>query len=203
MDNQGMLIILSGPSGSGKDTILSELSRRETQVRVSTSLTTRVKRDWEVDGSDYYFVSKEYFNKKLEENMVLEFAEYGGNYYGTPKAPVDDMLEKGYSVILKIEVQGAQKIREIYPDAVSIFLMPPSMQVLEERLRCRETEDEEDIIRRMSIAAGEIKRAVEYDYIVVNNEVNYAVSDICCILCAEKRKSKRAKNIISEVVNNA
>ena len=156
----------------------------------------------ESDGIHYYFVDKDYFMRKIEEGQVLEYAQYGINYYGTPKAPVDELLAQGRTVFLKIEVQGAEKIRKLYPEAVSIFLMPPSMAALEERLRCRESEDEEDIQRRLTIAVDEIKRAVEYDYIVINDIVSYAVSDICTILDAEKQKTFRCKNIISEVINN-
>lgn len=201
-NNNGLLVILSGPSGSGKDTILTELTKRDMNIKVSTSMTTRKKREWEVDGIHYYFVDKDYFMRKIDEGQVLEYAQYGINYYGTPKAPVDELLAQGRTVFLKIEVQGAEKIRKLYPEAVSIFLMPPSMAALKERLRCRESEDEEDIQRRLTIAVDEIKRAVEYDYIVINDIVSYAVSDICTILDAEKQKTFRCKNIISEVINN-
>ncbi len=203
MTKKGMLIVLSGPSGSGKDTILNELTRRETDVNVSVSMTTRAKRDCEIDGVHYYFVTREYFERTIAENKALEYAEYGQNLYGTPKAPVDEMLAAGKTVVLKIEVQGAERIRSLYPDAVSIFLMPPSMSVLEERLRRRETNDEEDIQRRLIIAADEIRRSTEYDYVVINSVVDYAVSDISSIIRAERQKTFRNKNIISEVLNNA
>ena len=202
-NKKGMLIVLSGPSGSGKDTILNELTRREIDVNVSVSMTTRAKRDCEIDGVHYYFVTREYFERTIAENKALEYAEYGQNLYGTPKAPVDEMLAAGKTVVLKIEVQGAERIRSLYPEAVSIFLMPPSMSVLEERLRRRETNDEEDIQRRLSIAADEIRRATEYDYVVINSIVDYAVSDISAIIRAERQKTFRNKNIISEVLNNA
>ena len=203
MNKSGLLIILSGPSGSGKDTILTELTKREADIRVSISLTTRKPRDWEIDGKNYYFVDEGYFRRKLESEQILEYAQYGTNFYGTPKVPVDQWLSEGKTVILKIEVQGAEKIRTIYPDAVSIFLMPPSMKMLEERLRRRETEDEDEINRRLSIAVSEIKRSVEYDYYVINDIVGYAVSDICAIIQAEKQRTSRMKYIISEVINNA
>jgi guanylate kinase len=203
VNKSGLLIILSGPSGSGKDTILCELAKRESDIKISISMTTRKPRDWEVDGKNYYFVEEKYFKRKLESEQILEFAQYGTNYYGTPKAPVDLWLSDGKIVILKIEVQGAEKIRSLYPEAVSIFLMPPSLKVLEDRLRKRETEDEDEINRRLSIAVSEIKRSVEYDYYVINDTVSYAVSDICSIIQAEKQKTFRMKNIISEVINNA
>lgn len=203
MSKNGLLVILSGPSGSGKDTILCELARRESDIRISISMTTRKPREWEADGKNYYFVDEGYFLRKLEGEQILEYAQYGSSYYGTPKAPVDLWLAEGKTVILKIEVQGAEKIRSLYPDSVSIFLMPPSLRILEERLRRRETEDEDEINRRLCIAVGEIKRSVEYDYYVINDVVGYAVSDICAIIQAEKQRTFRMKNIISEVINNA
>jgi len=203
VSKNGLLVILSGPSGSGKDTILCELARRESDIRISISMTTRKPREWEADGKNYYFVDEGYFLRKLEGEQILEYAQYGSSYYGTPKAPVDLWLAEGKTVILKIEVQGAEKIRSLYPDSVSIFLMPPSLRILEERLRRRETEDEDEINRRLSIAVGEIKRSVEYDYYVINDVVGYAVSDICAIIQAEKQRTFRMKNIISEVINNA
>lgn len=203
MIRNGLLIILSGPSGSGKDTILYELAKRERDIKISISMTTRKPRDWEVDGKNYYFIDEGYFKRKLESDQILEYAQYGSNFYGTPKTPVDLWLSEGKTVILKIEVQGAEKIRALYPDSVSIFLMPPSLKILEERLRKRETEDEDEIGRRLSIAVSEIQRSVEYDYYVINDIVGYAVSDICAIIQAEKQKTFRNKNIISEVINNA
>ena len=202
MLEQGLLVILSGPSGSGKDTVLTSLTAKDSGMKLSISMTTRPKRGNELDGGDYYFVTREYFEKKITEGSMLEYAQYAGNYYGTPKRPVDDMLARGETVILKIEVQGAEKIRAIYPDAVSIFVMPPSVSVLEQRLRGRDSEDEEELRRRMFIANSEIRRATEYDYIVVNDVLDRAVEDIETIIKAEKFKTKRNVKIISEVMNN-
>ena len=202
MSSKGVLIILSGPSGSGKDTVLNELVKVMNDVKISISMTTREKRAGEIDGLHYYFVNREYFEKMISENKVLEYAEYANNFYGTPKDPVDEMLSAGKSVILKIEVQGAEKIRKIYPDVISIFLMPPSMKVLEERLRGRNSEDEEVLQHRLVIAGEEIKRASEYDYIVINDTVENAVEGIKTIINAEKSKTIRNKNIISEVINH-
>lgn len=203
MSKKGLLVVLSGPSGSGKDTILTELEKRERDVKISISMTTRKPREWEVDGIHYYFVNEDFFKRKIEEGQILEYAQYGNSFYGTPKNPVDTWLSEGKTVILKIEVQGAEKIRKLYPDSVSIFLMPPSMKVLEERLRKRESEDDDEVARRLSSAVGEIRKSVDYDYYVVNDVVNYAVSDICAIIQAEKQRTARNKNKISEVINNA
>ena len=201
MSENGILIIFSGPSGSGKDTVLNKLIAGREDIKVSVSMTTREKREGEIDGTHYYFVSREYFEKKVSEDKMLENAEYNGNLYGTPKAPVDEMLKSGKAVILEIEVQGAEKIRKLYPDVISIFLMPPSMRVLEERLRGRGTDDEETINHRLVIAREEIKRAPEYDYVVINDTIENAVAGIETIINAERKKTFRNKKIISEVIN--
>ena len=179
---------------------LGEAGRED--IKVSVSMTTREKREGEIDGTHYYFVSREYFEKKVSEDKMLENAEYNGNLYGTPKAPVDEMLKSGKAVILEIEVQGAEKIRKLYPDVISIFLMPPSMRVLEERLRGRGTDDEETINHRLVIAREEIKRAPEYDYVVINDTIENAVAGIETIINAERKKTFRNKKILSEVINN-
>lgn len=202
-NGKGLLVVLSGPSGSGKDTVLAEIAGRESNFEVSVSLTTRPPREREIDGVHYYFVTRDYFERKLNDNQILEYTEYNGNYYGTPKAMIDNWLSLGKTVVLKIEVEGAGHIREFYPDAVCIFLMPPSMRSLEERLRKRESEDDEDVHRRLVIAQSEVKNAVDYDYIVVNDVLEYAASDVCSIIRAEYRKTKRMKYMISEVIKNA
>ena len=201
-NRQGLLVVLSAPSGCGKDTVLAELDNRM-EIKRSISMTTRTIRPEETDGVDYYFVSEEYFLKKLDEGQILEYTNYNGNFYGTPKAAVDEGLRKGETVVLKIEVEGGSNIRRMYPDSVSIFLVPPSMQTLEDRLRKRSSETEEEIQSRLTIALGEMKHAAEYDYIVVNDRLDDAVSDIRAIIRSEKHRTLRSKNIISEVINNA
>ncbi|MCR4615227.1 MAG: guanylate kinase [Clostridiales bacterium] len=199
MNKKGILLVLSGPSGSGKDTVLNELAKDD-GIQLSVSMTTRAKRDWEIDGTHYYFVTPEYFKRKIEADEVLEYTVYSGNYYGTPKAAIDEWLNEGKTVVLKIEVEGAANIRRIYPDAVSVFLLPPSMKVLEERLFRRESEDTEEIKRRLKIAESEILQAEYYDYVVVNDVLDYAVSDLRTIISAENKKTSRNKDLINKIL---
>ena len=201
MRDAGMLVVLSGPSGSGKDTVLAELFESDVDFVRSVSMTTRLPRDGETNGVDYHFVEEDYFLSSINEGKMLEYAKYGVNYYGTPKAPVDNWLNEGKTVVLKIEVQGAGNIRNLYPDVVSIFLTPPSMEVLEKRLRGRGSECDEDVKRRLDIACSELARIGEYDYVVVNDDLESAVDDIKTIIKAEKLKVSRRNNILSEVKN--
>ncbi len=201
-NNDGMLVLFSGPSGVGKDTVLDIILDKDERLQRSVSLTTREKRSGETDGKDYYFVTKDKFLEMVDGGQVLEYAQYGENIYGTPKAPVDRWLDEGKTVILKIEVKGAQKIRELYPDAVSIFLLPPSMQVLEERIRMRGTEDENDISRRLKIARNEILRSADYDFVVVNDNIEEASNNVLGIIRALNYTCKRMNKKISEVINN-
>lgn len=199
MHNDGLLVVLSGPSGSGKDTVLAELFKLDIGLVQSVSMTTRKPRDNEKDGVDYLFVDENCFVSAIENGKMLEYAKYGNNYYGTPKAPVDNWLNENKVVVLKIEVQGAGNIRKLYPDAVSIFLAPPNKQILEERLRNRGSEDDEDVRRRLDIACSELERICEYDYVVVNDDLMDAVRDIKTIIFAEKLKVSRRNKILSEV----
>ncbi len=199
---KGLLIVFSAPSGCGKDTVLARLEK-EADFRRSISMTTRQMRDGETDGVDYYFVTQDYFLKKLEQGQILEYTNYNGNYYGTPKSAIDDWLKKGETVILKIEVEGAENIKKLYPDSIGIFLIPPSIKILEQRLRNRSSETEDEVQSRMTIARNELKHAVNYDYIVVNDLLDDAIEDIKSIIRSEKHKTERSKNIIREVINNA
>lgn len=175
MSNKGVLLIFSGPSGSGKDTVLDELVKVDSDVVVSMSVTTRKPRKGEVNGEHYIFVSKEEFEKNIERGKMIEYVQYGENYYGTPKDPIDKWLAEGKTVILRIEVQGADRIRELYPDVISVFLMPPSVRALHKRLAGRGSEDEHSIRCRMEIAMNEMIRASDYDYIIVNDRLEEAV----------------------------
>lgn len=183
-ESKGLLIVFSAPSGCGKDTILNELFKREecTDMVVSLSMTTREPRAGEVDGVDYYFVTRESFLNLIEEDRLIEYAEYNGNFYGTPKDPVDNWLSQGKTVFLEIEVQGASKVRKKRPDAVSIFILPPSLEELERRLRNRKTDSPETIAKRIKIAPDEIARSVEFDYCVVNDNITRATDEVYDII---------------------
>lgn len=201
-NKEGMLILFSGPSGAGKDTVLDVVLNKNKDLQKSVSLTTRKIRDNETDGKDYYFITVPEFQDMIEKGEVLEHAQYGSNLYGTPKAPVDKWLSEGKTVILKIEVQGAKNIKEMYPDSVGVFLLPPSMEVLEERLRSRGTEDEDDIRKRLEIARDEMQKSVDYDYFVINEDIESASDDVLTIIKALDFSHKRMNNFISEVINN-
>ncbi len=181
-NKKGVLVLFSGPSGVGKDTVLDIVLNKDKNLQKSISLTTREIRENEVDGKDYYFISSEEFEDMISKGQVLEYAKYGSNFYGTPKAPIDEWLGEGKTVILKIEVQGASKIKELYPDSVSIFVLPPSMKELENRLRSRGTESEDDIKKRLDIARGEVERSKDYDFIVINDDLDIASDKVIAIV---------------------
>ena len=202
VNKEGVLVLFSGPSGVGKDTVLEVVLNKDEELQKSISLTTRNIRENEIDGKDYYFISLSQFHDMIDKGEVLEYAQYGANMYGTPKAPVDKWLSEGKTVILKIEVQGAQSIKEMYPDSVGIFILPPSMEVLENRLRSRGTEDEADILKRLEIARNEIRKSVDYDYFVVNEDIEKAADDVLTIIRAIDFSKNKMKNFISEVIDN-
>jgi guanylate kinase len=203
MRNKGLLIVFSGPSGAGKDTILNRLIEKNPNIRLSVSATTRAPREGEENGKDYYFVTREHFESMLAQDEMLESAQYCGNYYGTPSAPINNWLSDGYDVILEIEVQGGGQIKKKCPDCVSVFILPPSFAVLEQRLRNRKTENEETIQKRLTTAHKEILQANHYDYAVINDTVEKAVDDINAIICAEKHRLVRDKDLIERVLENA
>ena len=189
-NNRGVLVIVSGPSGAGKSTIISRVSQLRPDIRFSVSATTRQARPGEVEGHDYYFKSQEEFWEMIKLDAFLEHAEYVGNYYGTPAAPVDNDLAQGYNVILDIEVQGAAQVMEKRPDAVSIFLCPPSLEELERRLRGRGTDSEEKIRDRLMAAHREYAQAHKYSYIIINDDADTAVRELDAIITAERCRSK-------------
>ncbi len=187
-----MLIVLSGPSGVGKGTVRKEIfSREDNTFHYSVSMTTRKKRPGEVDGKDYFFVSKEEFEKEIENGGMLEYAKYVDNYYGTPLKYVNEMLDQGKDVFLEIEVKGAMQVREKVPDGLFIFLTPPDLMELRQRIINRGTDDLATIDKRMEKAVGEIEMMQNYDYAVVNDEVPKAAEKIQTIIRAERWRVKR------------
>ncbi|MBQ3094190.1 MAG: guanylate kinase [Clostridia bacterium] len=191
MSKKGMLIVLSGPSGSGKGTIVSKLLAKRDDTVLSVSMTTRAPREGEVDGVHYFFTDREEFEKMQSLDAFLEYAEYNGNYYGTPESSVRNWLAEGKNVILEIEVQGAERVMDHRADLVSIFITIPSMEELRRRLVGRGTENEETIAARMAVAKRELQRAFRYDYVVVNDDVDAAVERINTIIEAEQLRFSR------------
>lgn len=203
MTEKGLLIVFSGPSGVGKDTLLREFLRTSPDCVRSVSVTTRAPREGEVHGQDYFFVSREEFGGYAARGELLEYAEYGGNYYGTPGAAVEEQRAHGRHVILKIDVQGALKVRELVGDAVFIFVMPPSWQTLRTRLENRNTEHPDAVRHRLDIAQNEIAMADRYDYVVVNDSLEHCLLQLSAILTAESCKTANRMNFIREVLGNA
>ena len=199
--NKGGIFVVSGPSGSGKDTLLTELFKKCPEIKFSISSVTRPMRAGEKEGEKYNFISRKEFEEMLQRDELLEHNVYVGNYYGTPKTPVLNASKNGEDIIIEVDVNGAKQIREKLPQAVSIFIMPPSFAELEKRLSGRGTETEEVIAERMNSALFEIERATEYDYIVVNDDIDTAVNDIIQIISGSRLMLKRQKHIIDEVLN--
>lgn len=189
-NEKGVLVIVSGPAGAGKSTVISGTAEKRGDICFSVSATTRQPRPGEQDGREYYFKSREEFLHMIEAGAFLEYAEYVGNHYGTPAAPVDAALQAGSTVILDIEVQGAAQVLEKRPDAVSIFLCPPSLAELERRLRGRGTEPEEKIRQRLATAHSEYAQAHKYRYIIINDDIETAVRKLDAIITAEKCRSE-------------
>jgi guanylate kinase len=199
---KGLLIVFSGPSGTGKGTVLSAYFAKHPEAQFSVSATTRKPRPGEQDGREYYFVSREKFMQMKQNNELLESAEYCGNCYGTPRAPIEKALKDGKDVFLDIEVQGGAQIRRLLPESVGVFILPPSIQVLGERLRGRGTEAEEVVENRLTAARREIPKAAEYDYAVVNDTVEKAAENLAAIVTAEKHKTSRNQALIERVLNH-
>ena len=200
--NKGRLIVFSAPSGCGKGTMLEQILKNE-DFCVSVSATTRSPREGEVDGVNYYFISKDEFTERIGEGKFLEYAEYCGNFYGTPMDKVNEMLEKGKNVILEIEVQGAVKVMNKRPDALSIFIAPPSINELRRRLHKRGTESDEVIEQRVAQASNEVALAAKYDYIIVNDALEDAVEDFFHVVRAEQLRADKRPEIIADITKNS
>ena len=193
--NIGKLFVMSGPSGTGKGTICNQLFKDRPNIISSVSMTTRSPREGEKEGINYFFVSKEEFENKIENDGLLEYARVFENYYGTPREFVMDNLEKGNDVLLEIDVQGAMQVKEKYKDAIVVFIMPPSLEELKNRIVGRGTETEESINRRLGEALNEIHMADKYDYMVVNDDLAEAVANFEKIVDAEHLKMSEEKKI--------
>lgn len=194
-NEKGSLIVISGPSGSGKDSICERLKEYKDDFWVSISCTTRKPRKGEEDGVSYYFKTKEEFEQDIKEDKFLEYASYNGDYYGTPKEKISEYLNKGIDVILIIEVQGALKVKHSVPEAIFIFIMPPTMKDLIKRLKKRGTEDNEKIIKRFKKAYQEINELSKYNYVVVNDELDKATKKVNSIIEAQKCMVDRIEEV--------
>ena len=191
MSQKGVLVVVSGPSGVGKGTVLKKLISENSNMRFAISATTRKPRVGEEDGKNYFFKSEEEFKKMIDNNELIEWVNYCGNFYGKPRKYVEETLEEGYDVIVEVEVEGAQNIKKIYPESVLIFIMPPSIKELEARLKNRGTETQEVINGRMNRAREEIAKLDIYDFCVTNDEVEKAVESLETIINAMKFKVKK------------
>lgn len=198
MKKKGILIVVSGFSGSGKGTIMKELLKRyENQYALSISATTRKPRAGEAEGREYFFKTTEEFEEMIKKDQLIEYAQYVGNYYGTPRAYVEEMLEQGKDVILEIEIQGALKVKEKFPDTLLLFVAPPSAEVLKQRLIGRGTEDMETINKRLSRAFEESLGVENYDYFVINDDLDICVDEVHSLIQNEKSRVSRNINYIN------
>ena len=197
---KGMLLVISGPSGTGKGTIIAELMKADKSLVFSVSATTRQPRPGEVDGVNYHFITEEEFRHRLEEGGMLEYTQYCGNFYGTPRREAEEVLESGKHLILEIEVDGAMQVKKRYPEAILIMLLPPSYEVQEQRLRGRATETEEKILARLEQTKFEVRRLPEYDYVVYNRDGGAlaCAEEIKNIVRAERHATKRSPDAASD-----
>lgn len=199
MQREGILIVISGFSGAGKGTLMKKLTAEYDNYALSISMTTREPRAGEVDGREYFFVSDQEFEQRVAENGMIEYAGYCGHYYGTPRAYVEENLKNGKDVILEIEIQGAQKVKKQYPNALLLFVMPPSADELYHRLKGRGTESDEVIRKRMLRAVEESEGIDTYDYIVVNDKLDACISQINTIVEAARNTPSKNEAFINEI----
>ena len=202
MKPQGVLLVLSGPSGAGKGTICQKLRENRNDLSYSVSATTRAPRKGEVDGKDYFFLTIDRFKEMIANDEMLEYAEIYGNYYGTPRSYVMNILDQGRDVVLEIDPQGALQIKKRFPDAVFVFIVPPSLDELTKRIYKRGTDSEEVIKRRLSAATSELAYASKYDYIIVNDEVEKASKKVSNIIDAERNRAVRTFFIVNKICQN-
>ena len=192
---QGNLIVVSGPSGAGKGSVISKLMEVYDNAWLSVSMTSREVRSNDIPGKTYFFVSKEEFEERINEGVFLEYAVYNGKYYGTPRDKINEKLREGYDVILEIEIQGALKVKELVPDAIFVFVLPPSMNELKRRLISRGTDSMDKILGRFKTAYKEINEVTKYNYVVINDDIDIAVDKVKSILLSERCRVDRIEEV--------
>ncbi len=198
---RGNIYVVTAPSGAGKTTLVRALLAADSRIQLSVSFTTRAPRAGEVNGKDYNFVSREAFERMIAACSLLEYAEVFGNYYGTSQEWIESMLAQGQDILLEIDWQGAQQVRRLLPDAIGIFILPPSLTALEERLRGRGKDSEEVILRRLAAAKEELGHVDEFDYVVINDRFEDALQDIMAIVRAERLKLGRQSDLHQAMIS--
>ncbi len=191
----GQVIVISSPSGGGKGTVIAELLKKEKNLWLSVSTTSRPKRDNDIPSVTYNFVTKEEFEEKIKEDYFLEYTEYVGNYYGTPKGPIKEKLDQGIDVILEIEIEGASNIKKLLPESIFIFIMPPSIKTLIKRLKKRNTDSNDKLIERFHKTYKEINEVTKYNYVVINDDLEDTVDKVASIIKAEKCSVNRIEEV--------
>ena len=191
----GQVIVISSPSGGGKGTVIAELLKKQKNLWLSVSTTSRPQRANDIPGVTYNFVTKAYFEKKIKEDYFLEYTEYVGNYYGTPKEPIKEKLDQGIDVILEIEIEGASNIKKLLPESIFIFIMPPSIKTLVKRLKKRNTDSNDKLMERFHKTYKEINEVTKYNYVVINDDLEETVDKVASIIKAEKCSVNRIEEV--------